>query len=372
MRVLALEAYYGGSHRAFLDGWRSHSRHEFSVLSLPAHKWKWRMRHAAITFAHQLHQATSNGETWDVIWCSDMLNLAEFVGLAPTKLRDLPKVVYFHENQLTYPVQEEAERDLHFAFTNFITCQAADRIWFNSNYHQSDFLTALRTYLGRMPDYVPLESLESIEPKCEVQYPGIDSPLVRRTGRRRDQGLRICWNARWEHDKNPELFVAALQLLKKEGVGFRLVILGQTSGRQPDSLIAARDEFARETQHWGYVDSVEEYQKMLNTADVIVSTADHEFFGIGILEGIAAGLFPVVPNRLAYPEVMAQLATPSSIPSFYDGTAEGLASSLRHLESTIHSESKRAVVRALQRQTGAFTWSSRAAEMDDRLEHVLG
>ena len=35
MKVLALEPYYGGSHKAFLDGWQKHSRHEFTVLGLP-------------------------------------------------------------------------------------------------------------------------------------------------------------------------------------------------------------------------------------------------------------------------------------------------------------------------------------------------
>ncbi|MGM0378085.1 MAG: tRNA-queuosine alpha-mannosyltransferase domain-containing protein, partial [Bacteroidota bacterium] len=34
-----------------------------------------------------------------------MLNLAEFSGLADESVRRLPKISYFHENQLTYPVQ---------------------------------------------------------------------------------------------------------------------------------------------------------------------------------------------------------------------------------------------------------------------------
>jgi len=53
MDVLGLEPYYGGSHRAFLDGWSGASRHSWTVLSLPPRKWKWRMRHASITFAEQ-------------------------------------------------------------------------------------------------------------------------------------------------------------------------------------------------------------------------------------------------------------------------------------------------------------------------------
>ncbi len=53
MNILALEPYYGGSHQALLDGWIAHSRHHWTLLTLPPHKWKWRMRHAAVTLAEK-------------------------------------------------------------------------------------------------------------------------------------------------------------------------------------------------------------------------------------------------------------------------------------------------------------------------------
>ncbi len=98
MRILAIEAYYGGSHKAFLDGWVGSSRHEWTVLELPGYKWKWRMRHSAITFAEEVGKRVENGERWDLVFCSDMLNLAEFLGLGPAAIKALPSIVYFHEN----------------------------------------------------------------------------------------------------------------------------------------------------------------------------------------------------------------------------------------------------------------------------------
>ncbi|GAH62988.1 unnamed protein product, partial [marine sediment metagenome] len=43
MRILALEPYYGGSHEAFLTGWTRRSRHDWTLLTLHANHWKWRM-----------------------------------------------------------------------------------------------------------------------------------------------------------------------------------------------------------------------------------------------------------------------------------------------------------------------------------------
>ncbi len=153
MNVLALEPYYGGSHRAFLDGWVRHSRHRWTVLTLPARKWKWRMRHAAVTLADRAREHRSDGEAWDVLVTSDMLPLAEFLGLVDRTVRDLPSVVYFHENQLTYPVRRDDPRDLHFAMANMTTALAAGQVWFNSAYHRDSFLDALAGLLAQMPDY---------------------------------------------------------------------------------------------------------------------------------------------------------------------------------------------------------------------------
>ena len=61
MRILALEPYYGGSHRAFLDGWVQRSRHEWTLHTLPPNKWKWRMRHAAVTLAWDIESEVQGG-----------------------------------------------------------------------------------------------------------------------------------------------------------------------------------------------------------------------------------------------------------------------------------------------------------------------
>ncbi|MDO9107435.1 MAG: DUF3524 domain-containing protein, partial [Coriobacteriia bacterium] len=121
LRILAIEPYYGGSHRAVLDGLVERIDAEWTLLTLPARKWKWRMRGAAINFAAQLraeYDAAAIGKPlYDVVYASTFVNLAELYGMAGPALAGVPSVVYFHENQLVYPNRHTAEWDYQFPLT---------------------------------------------------------------------------------------------------------------------------------------------------------------------------------------------------------------------------------------------------------------
>ena len=364
MRVLALEPYYGGSHRAFLDGWHAHSDHQFTIVGLPAYKWKWRMRQSAITMAQDCAERLARGEVWDVLFCSDMLNLAEFRGLAPLPVARLPAVVYFHENQLTYPVRYEKERDYQFGLTNLTSCLSAEEVWFNSEFHRRDFLGAIPRMLRKMPDYRPLDAVEKILERSCVEPPGIQEPAPR--SRAREQGpMHILWAARWEFDKSPETFFRALRLLRTSAVGFRLSVVGESFRESPRVFVEARCEFDDEIVDWGFL-PVEGYRRALARADVVVSTARHEFFGLSVVEAVAAGAYPVVPDRLAYPELFDAEACPEF---FYDGRARSLAGRLRRLAKAItEGTSWKGNADRARRRVVRFFWKERAAALDRRLE----
>ena len=327
-RILALEPYYGGSHKAFLDGLVRRSRHVWTRLVLPATKWKWRMRHSAITFSEQVAARIRKGEEWDAVFCSDMLNLAEFRGLSPAAVHRLPAVLYFHENQLTYPVQEESERDYHFAFSNIVSGLCADSVWFNSAFHQQSFLEAVTPFLKRIPDHRPLHAAAAIRRKSAVHSPFI---TLRPTPRKRRSGpLHILWVARWEYDKAPERFFEALDKLEGKRVDFVLSVLGGWDGRRsPPVFSRARERFAGRILNWGFLPSRKEYEAVLRSADVVVSTADHEFFGIGVLEAVRAGAFPLVPRKLSYPEILGSEEVAGKASFFYSGRAGALANRLK-------------------------------------------
>ncbi len=369
MRILALEPYYGGSHRAFVDGWASRSRHDWTVLTLPAHHWKWRMRGAAVTMARQVSERVAAGESWDVVFCSDMLNLAEWVALAPPEAARLPRVAYFHESQLTYPTRREDPRDVHFALTNMTTALAADAVWWNSAFHREAFLAALDELLQAMPDDRPTGVTRSIRGRSDVQPPPVRGRPPR--GSRAPGPLRVLWAARWEHDKGPEAFFDAMRLLAADHVDFRLSVIGPRFRDAPYAFERGRRDLAGRIDRWGYQASAEAYAAALAEADVFASTARHEFFGIAAVEAVAAGAFPLLPERLAYPEVFAELA--EGEPIFHDGSPEHLATRLAESAALVETGGPwRSDPDAGRRAVARYTWAERLGTMDTAVESVAG
>ncbi len=371
MRVLALEPYHGGSHRAFLDGWSSVSRHSWSVIGLPPHQWKWRMRHAPLTLSDIVNERAAGGESWDVLFCSDMLSLAEFKGLVDPEVAKLPAVAYFHENQLTYPVRRESERDIHFAFTNFTTARAADEVWFNSEFHRQEFLQALQSLLARMPDFTWSETLSEIKDKSVVRSQGI-SPVASNAGVRAKPPL-ILWAARWEHDKNPEMFFKAISLLSSEAKVFRVSVIGESFREVPPVFQTARKLLGERVVRWGYQENRQDYETALAEADIIVSTADHEFFGVSAVEAISAGAYPLLPHRLAYPEVLGTKGGRANGQFFYDGSLEQLVRRLDGLltlaeHDNLWEGSPDRACSLVER----YYWENLVPELDDGLDRLAG
>jgi glycosyltransferase involved in cell wall biosynthesis len=368
MNILALEPYYGGSHKAFIDGLSRASKHTWTILTLPAHKWKWRMRHSAITFAMQVQELVKKGQRWEIVFCSDMLNLAEFTALAPVEIARLPKVIYFHENQLTYPVRVEDERDYQFAMTNLTSALAADVVWFNSQFHMDSFLDALAKFLKSMPDHQPSQAIERIKTKSSVYPPGIADFPCRPA--RKPGPMCILWAARWEHDKNPEDFFEALRILKNNNVDFRVSVIGQSFRDRPEIFKEAHGYFHDHIDLWDYQQSRDDYERALCQADVMVSTANHEFFGIGVVEATAAGAYPLVPDRLSYPEILGLGRIEGAEQFFYDGTVQGLADKLSQLAARIKKNALWPVTISPTTFTNGLKWQNLASRYDEALEQI--
>jgi len=362
LNVLFIEPYYGGSHAAFADGLRAHSRHRVELLTMPARKWKWRMRGAALTAAQQIPEGGV-----DVILSTDDLDLAALTGLCARRLEGVPRVAYFHENQLTYPLSAEDERDYQFGFTNITTCLAADRVVFNSQYHLASFLGAADALLRKMPDCVPDGVTERIRGRAVVVPVGVDIEGIERAradAAPRAGPLRILWNHRWEFDKAPEAFFDVVRRLDEEGREFELVVLGQSFRACPEVFERARRELAHRLREFGYAESREQYLRLLAESDVVVSTAIHEFFGIAAVEAVCAGCAPLLPDRLSYPELLPRSAHAAHLYR----TEDELLDTLRRW--TERPDEVRAA--DLRGEMARFGWDAVAPALDEVLDEAAG
>ena len=229
MLITIAEPYCTGSHAAWAQEYATHSRHDIELLTLPGRNWKWRMHGGAVTLASRFLAAPRRP---DLILATDMLDLTTFLALTRKKSSGTPCALYFHENQLTYPwspgdPDTGSRRDLHYAFINYASALAADAVLFNSRYHKDAFLGALPGFLRGFPDATEAASAQAISRKSRVLSLGMD---LRKLDPHRPKGERagavplILWNHRWEYDKDPESFFAALYLLADEGVDFRLAV----------------------------------------------------------------------------------------------------------------------------------------------------
>ncbi len=298
--VILLEPFFKGSHAAWARGYSRRSRLRVRLVTLEGIHWKWRFHHSALHFAEILSRESSPPSA---LLVSAMTDAAALRGLLPPAWAEVPIHLYFHENQLTYPLPPGEARDLHYAWLQVQSCRAARLCVFNSHFHKQDFLGALPAFLRSFPDHRPLSLAGEIEKKSRVVPPGVETALFREARERARPGkgpLRILWNHRWEADKEPRLFLEVLLGLAREGLPFRVVLAGAGSEAldpESDALVRALGE---RVVHRGYAPR-EAYPRLLASCHVLISTSRHDFFGISVAEGMAAGLLPLLPDRQNYP-----------------------------------------------------------------------
>ncbi len=305
--ILIVEPYFGGSHKQFLLGLKEAVDADYTLLTLPARKWKMRMQLSAPWFAEQVQAMQCDKRGFDTVLCSTFVDVAVLRSL----LSNLKGVngcmrycTYFHENQFVYPGQIEDMNNHQFTSINFNTALVSDALAFNSYYNLESFLENCGRYIKKAADMSLGKSLESIREKCRVLYPGLDFTAIDQASKKRMTTVpTIVWNHRWEHDKNPETFFKTLFLLEEKGIPFKLIVLGQSFRNQPPIFKVAETRLRERIIHFGYVDSREEYGSLLQQGDIVVSTAHHEFFGISVIEAVRAGCRPLLPQRLSYPEL---------------------------------------------------------------------
>lgn len=373
LKIVLLSPYHTGSHQAWAEGYQKHSQHEVVLLTLPGRFWKWRMVGGAITLAEQFLAQKLRPE---IIMVDDMVDLPTFLALTRKETAGIPVVLYMHENQLNYPTptnpkskpRQWDELRRPYVWRNYRSMLTADVIWFNSEHHRLSWFAELPTFLRHYPDYQEEHLIEKVQAKSQVMPVGLDLNRLKADMRPTRPDLNrpplIVWNQRWEFDKNPQTFLEALYYIKEEGLPFEVALCGETFSSSEPLLAAAQEKLGSAIVHIGYA-NFDTYQKLLHRAEITISTAYHEFFGISILEAIACHTFPLLPHRLSYPELIPAAYHPFCL---YKGR-HGLLNQLKWALS--HRLEAYDVAQKLAQTVDQFNWPHLAPNYDQWLQKIV-
>ncbi len=364
MRVALIEPYYGGSHRAFADGYAASSAHDVEIIALPSSFWKWRMQGGFLTLAARFRQAVDRHGHFDAVIVSSMLDAARFAGAARRSLGDARLVVYMHENQLTYPTAPRDDFDATYAMANWASMTVADRVLFNSQFHFDEWFGALPGLLNSFPDHRHGGYIEGVRRRSSVLPVGVELSRIDTVPRTwRDRPL-VLWNHRWEHDRGPDRFVSAIRAALAEGGDFDIALAGEQFISDPTGFRELAAELGDTVVHYGEADE-DGYVRLLRSADVVVSTSRQEFFGVSVTEAVYAGAFPLLPNRMVYPERIPVELHDRCLFEDQGHLVERL------LWATAHRDEAAAAASMLRPVMAEFDWSRVSPRLDDVLEETV-
>jgi glycosyltransferase involved in cell wall biosynthesis len=301
MKILLLSAYDAASHQRWyhtLIG--AFDQFEWTTLRLAPRHFNWRIRGNSLSWAFTQRHVLERD--YDLVVATSMIDLSTLRGFVPS-LANVPTLVYFHENQFAYPPSSKQFSTVEPQILNLYTALAADQIVFNSHYNYETFISGVGGLLKKLPDHVPLGLVDRLKNNSQVLPVPLADDCYHQRSLSQVSHLSVLWNHRWEYDKAPERLFGAMKKVLEAGVAIDCHIVGQQFRQIPEVFTPMKAYLEQHPlssiKHWGFLDE-ENYQQLLTGVDVVVSTALHDFQGLAILEAVAAGCIPVVPDRLCY------------------------------------------------------------------------
>ena len=255
---------------------------------------------------------------------------------------------------------------LIFIFLTFVTvCIVIDVNilisfhFFNSGFHRDTFFAEATALLRRFPDQRHHGLIDAVRERSQVLAVGVDLRRFDEVAAADVAHPVILWNHRWEFDKGPAAFADAITELDTRGHDFRVVMTGERFVGQPAEFEALAPVLGGRLAHFGFAGG-DEYVRLVKAADIVVSTAVQEFFGIAVTEAIYAGAFPVLPDRLVYPERIPE--------ALHDRCLYGEGGLVALLEwALMHPVERAALADELRPEMARYDWSVMAPRYDEVL-----
>ena len=365
LRGLILSAYDAGSHRYWRKGIESRlNEFDWTVLTLPARYFNWRIRGNPISFIEQFSAELSCG--YDFVIATSMVDLATLRGLVPS-LANIPSLIYFHENQFEYPQSDKQNKSIEPQMVNLYSALAADQLIFNSDFNRTSFFNGCDELMAKLPDYTFNDLSQRLYKKSSVIPVPISDELFNLPldHLEKNTPIKLIWNHRWEYDKGPDRLLCFLKELELRGIDFEINIVGEKFRKVPREFELIKGHFAEQINHFGYIENIDDYWSLLSACDVVLSTAIHEFQGVSVMEAVAAGCLPLVPNRLSYSELINEQYRYESDLNSLEKEATAAVDLLLRISAKFHTQE------AIRDEFKQYSWSSLIACYRKVIQNLL-
>ena len=371
-RLLLLSGYDAVSHR----WWRTQlveacPQYEWEVIAGTPRNFAWRLRGAPLLWRTEAQKAQQLDRPYDGVVATSTVDISIIRAIFPS-LRSVPILLYMHENQFAYPPGREqvAAHHVDACMVQLYSVLTADKLVFNSEYNRTSMREQAQAFFRKLPDRIDFRYVDEKLSAAEILPVPVEDGRNWIEARAEDSPSRtILWNHRWEYDKAPERFVAAIDALAQRGVSFRLMLLGEQFRTRHPALEALIARHGDRIVHQGMIASRADYFSAIARADVAISTSLHDFQGLSMLEAALCGVRPVVPDRLAYREIYTEKYRYRSDIENPKRECEAL---VEHLLEIWDDKDKLGGQRAMCEQLAApYLWDALASRYDATLRSLI-
>ncbi len=122
----------------------------------------------------------------------------------------------------------------------------------------------------------------------------------------------------------------------------------------------AQQKLGARVVHCGYVEDFATYARWLWQADLLPVTSNQDFFGISVMQALYCNCYPLLPRRLAYPELIPAKFQAGHFYDNFDDLVDRLEAALCNIEN-IRQQNLRSVA-------ARYNWPDMAPEYDVRLQ----
>lgn len=225
------------------------------------------------------------------------------------------------------------------------------------------YFEALKKLLNNFPDNRETATIKDIKIKSKVLNLGLDLKRYDKYYTENINAPIMLWNHRWEYDKDPETFFQTLEKLKNNGFDFRLAVLGENFSKSPQIFNKAKILFKNNIVHWGYSNSLKDYATWLWKSDIIPVTSKQEFFGASVMEAVYCNTYPILPNRLSYPELLPQRFHKDHIYQNTEDLYQKLAWAIKNITTVRNSDIRKIATK--------YDWSNIISKYESIFSDVL-